>query len=112
MKRIFSGMLAVMILFGVATVSFGYWDNAVWLGTDLEQQARRMGYFHEDRVLTKILSQHWQGEFSLEIQVGSTMVNFSNDAGLYAMVGAKINSRFDFIFGAGFKFHDRYSRSY
>lgn len=109
MKKLFSGMLVVMLLFVATTVSYGFWDNAVWLGTDLEYEARKMGYFHEDRVITKILSQHWQGEYSSEIQIGSTMVNFSNDTGLYAMVGAKINSRFDFAFGAGFKYHNRYS---
>ncbi len=109
MKKIYSGLLAVMILFLAATVSHGFGDSAVWLGTDLEYAARRMGYFHEDQVLTKILSQHWQGEFSSEIQIGSTMVRFNNQAGLYAMVGAKINGRFDFAFGGGFKLHDRYS---
>lgn len=109
MKRIYSGILAVIILLAAATVSYGVWDNAVWLGTDLEHDGRKMGYFHEDQVITKIISQNVKGEYSSEIQIGSTLVDFNNDAGLYAMVGAKVNSRFDFVFGAGFSYRNSYS---
>ncbi len=93
-----------------SSVSYGVWENAVWLGTDIDQTARRMGYFHEEKVSTKIVSQNVGGEFSCEIDLSSTLASFGySSGGLYAMLGAKVNGRFDFLFGAGFSYKDRYS---
>ncbi|HBT16471.1 MAG TPA: hypothetical protein DEB05_05885 [Firmicutes bacterium] len=108
-KLLFSGIIALLVIFLSATVSYGVWENAVWLGTDLGQTGRKMGYFHDDKIATKIISQHVNGEFSSEIQVGSTLVSFSDSSGLYAMVGGKTNGRLDFLFGAGFNYKNRYS---
>lgn len=109
MKGLLTLLLTLFMVVVLATVTYGAWENTVWLGTDLGQTGREMGYRHEDKVSTKIVSSQVGGVFRSEIQVGSTLVDFENDSGLYAMVGASINDKLDFLFGAGFNYHNLYS---
>lgn len=102
-------LLAIMLVVAMSTLAHGAWENTVWLGTDLSQNGREMGYRHEDDVTTKIVSSQVDGEFRSEIQIGSTLVDFGNNTGLYAAVGASINDRLDFLFGAGFNYSHYYS---
>lgn len=109
-KSLYSVIIAFLIILLTSTASYGLWENAVWLGTDIDQTARRMGYFHEEKVATKIVSQNINGVFSSEIDLSSTLASFGySSSGLYAMLGAKVNDRFDFLFGAGFSYKDRHS---
>jgi hypothetical protein len=109
MKSLRLLVLAVLLVMVMATVAQGSWENVVWLGTNLGQTGREMGYRHDDDVSTKILSSQVNGVFASEIQVGSMLVDFNNDSGLYAMVGANIDNKIDFLFGAGFNYYNGYS---
>jgi len=109
MKSLRLMVLTVFLVLIMATVAQGAWENTVWLGTDLGQTGREMGYRHDADVATKIISSQVNGVFVSEIQVGSTLVDFDNDSGLYAMVGASIDNKLDFLFGAGFNYYNRYS---
>ena len=109
MRLITTIILALGLVVAMATAAYGTWENTVWLGVDIAQNGREMGYRHLDEVTTKIVSSQVQGVFQSEIQVGSTLVDFENSTGLYAAVGASVNGRFDFLFGAGFIYTSRYS---
>ncbi|HHT05352.1 MAG TPA: hypothetical protein GXZ97_03690 [Hydrogenispora sp.] len=109
MKKLMTIFLAIGMVVAMTTVAYGAWENTVWLGTELSQDGREMGYLHQDDVSTKILSRQVNGVFTSEIQVGSTLVDFGNNTGLYAAVGASIDDKLDFLFGAGFNYSHRYS---
>lgn len=109
MKRLYILLLLFGMVLATATATQAAWENTVWLGVDLGQTGREMGYRHEDDVTTKIISNQINGVFNSEIQISSTLAHFTNEAGLYAMVGAGISNKLDFLFGAGFNFHNRYS---
>lgn len=109
MKRLITALLTLLLVVTAGTVAHGAWENTVWLGIDLSQSGREMGYRHQDDVSTKILSNQVNGVFTSEIQISSTLVDFNNNTGLYAAVGASIDDRLDFLFGAGFIYNHRYS---
>ena len=109
MRHLVTITLAVFMVAAMATVAYGAWENTVWLGIDINQNGREMGYRHQDDVATKIVSSQVHGEFRSEIQIGSTLVDFGNNTGLYAAVGASLNGRLDFLFGAGFTYSHYYS---
>ncbi|HHT49664.1 MAG TPA: hypothetical protein GXZ98_10290 [Firmicutes bacterium] len=109
MKGLLTLVLTVTMVFLMATAAYGVWENLVWLGVDLGQTGREMGYRHEDDVATKIISNQVDGVFTSEIQISSTLAHFTNDSGLYAMVGANISNKLDFVFGAGFNYYNSYS---
>src|SRR5690606_37434729 len=109
MRHLVAITLAVFMVAAMATVAYGAWENTVWLGIDINQNGREMGYRHQDDVATKIVSSQVHGEFRSEIQIGSTLVDFGNNTGLYAAVGASLNGRLDFLFGAGFNYSHYYS---
>ncbi|HEY8391209.1 MAG TPA: hypothetical protein VIL83_00575 [Capillibacterium sp.] len=109
MKRLYIILLMFSLVCLTATVAQADWENTVWLGTDLGQTGREMGYRHEDDVATKIISNQINGVFTSEIQISSTLAHFTNESGLYAMVGANISNKLDFLFGAGFNYHNNYS---
>ena len=109
MKRLCTLLLTLWLLLATLTVAQGAWENTVWLGMDLGQTGREMGYRHEDEVATKIISSQVDGVFTSEILVSSILAHFTNGSGLYAMVGASIGDKLDFLFGAGFNYHNSYS---
>lgn len=109
MRLLTTIILAIGLVVSLATTALGAWENTVWLGTDIAQNGREMGYRHLDDVTTKIVSSQVQGVFRSEIQIGSTLVDFENNTGLYAAVGASVNGRLDFLFGAGFIYSSYYS---
>ncbi|HHW12909.1 MAG TPA: hypothetical protein GXX33_07915 [Firmicutes bacterium] len=109
MRLLTTIILAIGLVVALATTALGAWENTVWLGTDIAQNGREMGYRHLDDVTTKIVSSQVQGVFRSEIQIGSTLVDFENNTGLYAAVGASVNGRLDFLFGAGFIYSSYYS---
>lgn len=109
MKGLLTLVITVILVVLMATTAYGAWENTVWLGVDLGQTGREMGYRHEDEVTTKIISNQVNGVFTSEIQISSILAHFTNDSGMYAMVGASISNKLDFLFGAGFNYHNPYS---
>ena len=56
MRHLVTITLAVFMVAAMATVAYGAWENTVWLGIDINQNGREMGYRHQDDVATKIVS--------------------------------------------------------
>lgn len=79
------------------------WENCVWLSMDQNQEIKRMGYFHQEDVVTRIVSEfETAGSASFDLTLGNTLVSFDRSSGLYGQIGVNSRKNLNILFGGGF----------
>lgn len=76
--------------------------NCVWISTDLQLEARKMGFFNRGEIMTKITSEVTENGHAFDISLGDTIIRFDQKSGLYGELGANIRDSVGFQFGGGF----------
>jgi len=94
--------LALVLILLAAIPVQEAWQNCVWLSTDLELEARKMGYFHRGEIMTKIVSEWAGASHAFDISLSNTIVKFDRRSGLYGELGANIRDGVGLQFGGGF----------
>ena len=97
--RIFQLALVFTLL---AALPVQAWKNCVWISTDLELEARKMGYIHRGEIMTKVVSEMAGNSHAFDISLGNTIISFDRKSGLYGELGASIRESVGLHFGGGF----------
>lgn len=91
-----------LVLTLLAALPAQAWRNCVWISTDLQLEARKMGFFNRGEIMTKITSEVTENDHAFDISLSNTIVKFDQRSGLYGELGANIRDSVGFQFGGGF----------
>jgi len=99
-----------ILLLAVATPGLAYigWENCVWLSVNQDQEYHKMGYFHQDDILTRVTSEYGEGETpSFDISLSNTIMEFERYSGLYGEIGLNSRDGLNLLIGGGYTYVDR-----
>lgn len=101
-KRIGQIFQLAIVLTLLAALPVQAFKNCVWISTDLEMNARKMGFFNRGEIMTKIVSEITEKDHAFDLSLSNTIVKFDQRSGLYGELGANIREGVGFQFGGGF----------
>lgn len=106
MRKKFLTFLAVVVFslsMTASALAYTDWENCVWISMDLDQQYKKMGFFRQDEVVTRITSEFGVGNTaSFDITIGNTIIEFSPSSGLYGQLGINSREKINLLFGGGY----------
>ncbi len=105
-KKVWITLTMAVILILLAAVPASAWKNCVWLSMDLDLEARKMGFFHQDEVMTRIISEMTGTRHAFDISLSNSIINFDANSGLYGELGVNHRDRLNLLFGGGYKYFD------
>ncbi|NLY88128.1 MAG: hypothetical protein GX085_00660 [Firmicutes bacterium] len=101
-KKIGRIFLLVLVLTLLTAIPAQAWRNCVWISTDLELEARKMGYFNRGEIMTKVVSEATENSHAFDISLSNTIVDFDRRSGLYGELGVNLRKSVGLQFGGGF----------
>jgi len=108
-KKIWTTLMVTVVLTLLAAVPAQAWQNCVWLSMDLDLEARKMGYFHQNDVMTRIVSEMTGTRHAFDISLSNNIVDFDARSGLYGELGVNYRDKLNFLFGGGYKLSNQAS---
>lgn len=108
-RKVWTTLIITVILTLQAAVPAQAWKNCVWLSMDLDLEARKMGFFHQDDIMTRIVAEMTGAKHAFDISLSNNIVNFDSNSGLYGELGVNHRDNLNLLFGGGYKYFDRVS---
>ncbi|HHU50934.1 MAG TPA: hypothetical protein GXZ36_03840 [Firmicutes bacterium] len=109
-KLVLSVLTTLFLIITTAAPGLSYigWENCVWLSVNQNQEYHRMGYFHQDDILTKVFSEYKEGgKPSFDISLSNTIMEFERHSGLYGEIGLNSRDGLNILIGGGYTYIDQ-----